>query len=205
MNGHCSARQIIVLKRRTRVSGQMPSTVAVLVRREIRGQDVRFAVRRVTATNKRRGQIENVANREDRSRSKSDSRDTGACAGGYPAPSSGSRCSRASPSAGLPLDRTRIDGERVRLGCSNGRVLMLADPLVVVAKLADVFDELRIPYLVGGSLASSVYGIPRATNDVDLLADVKRPHLHPLQKGSRGRFLRRRRVDRRGNSRPKLV
>ena len=65
---------------------------------------------------------------------------------------------------------------------------MLADPLVVVAKLADVFDELRIPYLVGGSLASSVYGIPRATNGVDLLADVKRPHLHPLQKALEGDF-----------------
>jgi hypothetical protein len=59
---------------------------------------------------------------------------------------------------------------------------MASDPLLVVAKLADVFNELGIDYVVGGSLASSVYGIPRATNDVDLLADVKRKHVHPLQK-----------------------
>jgi hypothetical protein len=49
---------------------------------------------------------------------------------------------------------------------------MLSDPLVVVAALAKVFDELGIRYLVGGSLASSVYGIPRATQDVDLVADI---------------------------------
>lgn len=49
---------------------------------------------------------------------------------------------------------------------------MLSDPILVVAKLARVFDSLGIPYVVGGSLASSVYGIPRATQDVDLVADI---------------------------------
>ena len=54
---------------------------------------------------------------------------------------------------------------------------MLSEPLVVVAKLARVFDALEIRYLVGGSVASSVYGIPRATQDVDLVADIKLPHV----------------------------
>ena len=36
-------------------------------------------------------------------------------------------------------------------------------------------DSGRIPYLVGGSFASSHHGIPRATNDADLLADLQ-PH-----------------------------
>lgn len=58
---------------------------------------------------------------------------------------------------------------------------MSSDPLVVVARLADVFDQLGIRYLVGGSLASSVYGIPRATNDVDLVADIRRMHVRPFQ------------------------
>lgn len=48
---------------------------------------------------------------------------------------------------------------------------MVPDPLVVAA-LADAFDGLPIPYLVGGSLASSLYGVPRATQDADLMADV---------------------------------
>ncbi len=42
---------------------------------------------------------------------------------------------------------------------------MLSEPLLVVARLARTFDDLAIRYLVGGSLASSLYGIPRATQD----------------------------------------
>lgn len=54
---------------------------------------------------------------------------------------------------------------------------MLSEPVVVVAKLASVFDGLKIRYVVGGSVASSVYGIPRATQDVDLVAEIKLPHV----------------------------
>jgi hypothetical protein len=50
---------------------------------------------------------------------------------------------------------------------------VLSEPVLVVAQLARVFDDLEIRYVVGGSLASSVYGIPRATQDVDVVADVK--------------------------------
>ena len=49
---------------------------------------------------------------------------------------------------------------------------MLSDPLLVVSTIARVFDDLGIRYLVGGSLASSIYGVPRATQDVDLVADL---------------------------------
>lgn len=55
---------------------------------------------------------------------------------------------------------------------------MASDPLVVAAVLAKVFDDLGIRYLVGGSLASSVYGIPRATQDVDLVAEL---HLESVE------------------------
>ncbi len=40
-------------------------------------------------------------------------------------------------------------------------------------RLIGVLDSLGVPYLVGGSVASSVHGIPRLTNDVDLVADIK--------------------------------
>ncbi|MEO5727971.1 MAG: hypothetical protein ABI134_26295 [Byssovorax sp.] len=65
---------------------------------------------------------------------------------------------------------------------------MLSEPLVVVAKLARVFDDLQIRYLVGGSVASSLYGIPRATQDVDLVADIKRPHVQPITSALTGEF-----------------
>jgi hypothetical protein len=54
---------------------------------------------------------------------------------------------------------------------------VLSEPLVVVARLAGLFDDLAVPYLVGGSLASSVYGVPRATQDVDLVADIRNEHV----------------------------
>ena len=50
---------------------------------------------------------------------------------------------------------------------------MLAEPILVVGQIAEVLDRLEVAYIVGGSLASSVYGIPRATQDVDLVADLK--------------------------------
>jgi hypothetical protein len=57
---------------------------------------------------------------------------------------------------------------------------MLSDPLVVVARLARAFDDLGIRYLVGGSLASAIYGKPRATQDVDLVAELTAPDVEPL-------------------------
>ena len=65
---------------------------------------------------------------------------------------------------------------------------MFSDPLLVVARLASVFDNLGISYVVGGSLASSIYGIPRATQDVDLMADVRLIHVEPITKALREDF-----------------
>ena len=57
---------------------------------------------------------------------------------------------------------------------------MFEDPSLVVAKLVRVFDALGIRYLVGGSVASSFYGVPRFTQDVDLVADVRLAHAEPI-------------------------
>ena len=57
---------------------------------------------------------------------------------------------------------------------------MLSEPLLVVARLARAFDDLGIRYVVGGSLASSIYGVPRATQDVDLVADIGLAHVEAL-------------------------
>jgi hypothetical protein len=51
--------------------------------------------------------------------------------------------------------------------------MSLSDPLSVVRILTDVFEKLSIKYLIGGSLASSLHGIPRATQDVDVVADIR--------------------------------
>jgi hypothetical protein len=51
--------------------------------------------------------------------------------------------------------------------------MTLAEPLAITLAVVRVLDKLGIPYLVGGSLASSVHGIPRSTQDVDLLVELK--------------------------------
>jgi hypothetical protein len=55
-----------------------------------------------------------------------------------------------------------------------------SEPILVVVRLAQVFDDLGIAYLVGGSFASSVYGTPRATQDVDIVADLAPAHVDAL-------------------------
>jgi hypothetical protein len=48
----------------------------------------------------------------------------------------------------------------------------LPDPLAVALEVAGILERLGIPYLAAGSLASSVHGEPRSTNDVDLVVDL---------------------------------
>ena len=52
--------------------------------------------------------------------------------------------------------------------------------LGAVAKVVRAFEELGIEYLVGGSVASSLFGEPRQTIDADLLARVLGRHAEPL-------------------------
>jgi len=50
---------------------------------------------------------------------------------------------------------------------------MLSEPIQVTLKVITAFNRLGIPYLIGGSLASAVHGIVRATMDADLVAEIK--------------------------------
>jgi hypothetical protein len=52
--------------------------------------------------------------------------------------------------------------------------------LMAVAKVVAAFDNLGVEYLVGGSIASSVFGEPRQTIDADLVARLFGRHAEPL-------------------------
>ncbi len=47
------------------------------------------------------------------------------------------------------------------------------DIIVALNMLIDCFEKLGIAYYIGGSVASSAYGIARATMDVDLVANIE--------------------------------
>lgn len=42
-----------------------------------------------------------------------------------------------------------------------------------IQRVLQVLDQVGVPYLIGGSVASSIHGISRPTMDVDLVADLK--------------------------------
>ena len=46
--------------------------------------------------------------------------------------------------------------------------------------IIDAFEQLGIAYYVGGSVASSVYGLPRTTLDADIIAELRLEHARPL-------------------------
>jgi hypothetical protein len=46
------------------------------------------------------------------------------------------------------------------------------DILLAIKPVINAFGQLSIPYYIGGSVASSVYGIARATMDIDVIARI---------------------------------
>jgi hypothetical protein len=50
--------------------------------------------------------------------------------------------------------------------------MTLAEPIAITIAVVRALEKLGIRYVVGGSLASSVHGIPRSTQDIDLLVEL---------------------------------
>ena len=56
----------------------------------------------------------------------------------------------------------------------------LPDPIAVALTVASILESLEVRYLVGGSIASSLHGELRSTNDVDIVANLQPRHVAPL-------------------------
>jgi hypothetical protein len=52
----------------------------------------------------------------------------------------------------------------------------------------EALDKMGIPYLIAGSLASSLHGLARSTVDTDLLADIHTEHVAGLQQELQEQF-----------------
>ncbi len=57
---------------------------------------------------------------------------------------------------------------------------MLSEPIAVTLLVIDVFEQMGVDYVIGGSLASARHGLARATMDSDLVADLKFEHVRDL-------------------------
>ena len=53
----------------------------------------------------------------------------------------------------------------------------LPGPIELAVSFTSLLERLGISYLVAGSLASSVHGEPRSTNDIDVVADLRAIHV----------------------------
>jgi hypothetical protein len=54
---------------------------------------------------------------------------------------------------------------------------LISDPLSALLDVVGILDDLELPYAVGGSVASSVFGEPRASADADVLVELPEARL----------------------------
>ena len=57
---------------------------------------------------------------------------------------------------------------------------MQNEPVEVTLKVTDVFERFGVPYLIGGSLASTLHGRVRTTQDSDIVAEMRPEHIQPF-------------------------
>lgn len=65
---------------------------------------------------------------------------------------------------------------------------MQNEPIEVTLKVTHILEELGVPYLIGGSLASTLYGMVRTTQDSDIVAEMRLEHLQPFVSVLHGEF-----------------
>lgn len=63
-----------------------------------------------------------------------------------------------------------------------------ADVIEAMTPVVEALERLGVKYYVGGSIASAVYGVSRATMDVDLVADLADQHVAPLVEALRATY-----------------
>lgn len=57
---------------------------------------------------------------------------------------------------------------------------MLSEPVAVTLQVTEAIESLGVPYVIGGSMASTAHGRIRTTLDVDIVADLQPAHVDAL-------------------------
>jgi hypothetical protein len=57
---------------------------------------------------------------------------------------------------------------------------MLLEPILVTVKVTSALEKMKVPYFIGGSLASTLYGMVRTTQDADIIAELRPGHIQAL-------------------------
>lgn len=64
----------------------------------------------------------------------------------------------------------------------------ISEPIAVTLLVIETLEALRVPYVIGGSLASALHGTARATLDSDLVVDLQPEQVGPLVAALQGAF-----------------
>jgi hypothetical protein len=58
--------------------------------------------------------------------------------------------------------------------------MMQNEPIEVTLQVTAVLEKLGIPYVIGGSLASTLHGMIRTTQDSDIITEMRPEHIPPF-------------------------
>lgn len=67
------------------------------------------------------------------------------------------------------------------------------EPIDVIFPVTAVLEKLGIPYLIGDSLASTLHGMIRTTQDSDIVTEMRLGHVQPFVSSLKNEFLSMRR------------
>ena len=65
---------------------------------------------------------------------------------------------------------------------------MQNEPIEVTLKVTSVLEKLGISYVIGGSLASTLYGMVRATQDSDIITEMRSEHIQSFVSSLQSEF-----------------
>jgi hypothetical protein len=65
---------------------------------------------------------------------------------------------------------------------------MLLEPALITARVTNILEKLHVRYLIGGSLASTLHGMIRTTQDSDIVAELRPEHVWTFVNGLRDQF-----------------
>jgi hypothetical protein len=80
----------------------------------------------------------------------------------------------------LEYTRRRLGLEWVDRGFGLEGEVMVADPIALAHKVISILERLNIAYYIGGSVASSLLGESRYTEDLDLIIELDKIKAQPL-------------------------
>jgi hypothetical protein len=65
---------------------------------------------------------------------------------------------------------------------------MMLESILVTARVTAELETLNVPYFIGGSLASTLYGRVRSTQDSDIVAELRQEHVQHFVRALQGDF-----------------